>query len=73
MALPVCLVGSLFGRADNTLVQGVRDGANDARKRVELMLSSAEAEAAPRARLDRGRRVVAALADYGLLAGGVHR
>ena len=49
VALPASVLRSLFGSMDNAMMQGIRDGADDARRGLDLMLS----EAAPRRRSPR--------------------
>ena len=55
VALPACLLASLFEHADSSLIQGLRDGANDATKRIEQMVSSTEREIRGRMSATRGR------------------
>jgi EcsC protein family len=59
LALPVCVLASLFGAIDNPVMQGVRDGAHDARQQADFMVGVTEGESTPRRRLPRGRRVAA--------------
>jgi hypothetical protein len=44
VALPVCLLASLFEHADNSVTQGVRDGAIDARTSIGHMLTLTQSE-----------------------------
>jgi hypothetical protein len=55
--LPAYLLVSLFERADNAVTQGIRDGANDARKRIEQIAMATEGESVSPIRLARGRRL----------------
>ena len=42
VALPVCLLASLFGPGDNGVTRGIRDGAHDASEQIERLLGSRE-------------------------------
>jgi len=55
VALPVCLLTSLFGPGDNAITPGVRNGAQDAGEQIDRVLGSRERKVASR-RLARGRR-----------------
>jgi hypothetical protein len=59
VALPACLLASLFERTDNAVTKGVRDGASDATKRATRMLSLSESDAVRSARPPRARRAAA--------------
>jgi EcsC protein family len=60
VALPAYLLASLFQPMDNSLIQGIKAGAGDARRGVDLTLSSLNGETASRSRSP-SRRPVAAL------------
>ena len=55
VALPVCLLASLFGPGDNAVTRGIRDGAQDASEQIDRMLGSPPSKDFSR-RLARGHR-----------------
>jgi hypothetical protein len=59
LVLPVALIASLFESADNAVTQGVRDGANDARKRAEYIFRETKSDAVRSVRPPRARRAAA--------------
>jgi hypothetical protein len=57
VALPAYFLASLFERADDAVTQSIRDGANDARKRIEQSAMATERGAIALTRSARGRRL----------------
>jgi hypothetical protein len=55
VALPVCLLASLFGPGDNAITRGIRNGAQDASEQIDRMLGSQPRKVVSRS-LARSRR-----------------